>query len=145
MLKIIRHNTNIYNEIEGIHMLHYDLTKELTVVEGVAKLKNQRKEENILSVGCNKKGRAFVETDWYIYEVNVKGDCYTLPVMWSKSKKPFLIAGILTVLFLMFFVGGLITDFMVITILCSLGLVNVFKRTEIRKMKLAIERALSES
>ena len=65
--------------------------------------------------------------------------------MWSKSKKPFLIAGILTVLFLMFFVGGLITDFMVITILCSLGLVNVFKRTEIRKMKLAIERALSES
>ena len=52
-------------------MLHYYLTKELTVVEVVAKLKNQLKEENILSVGCNKKGRAFVETDWYIYEVNV--------------------------------------------------------------------------
>lgn len=42
------------------------------------------------------------------------------------------------------FVGGLITDIMVIAILLSLGLVNVFKRTEMSKMKEAIEYALNE-
>lgn len=125
-------------------MFNYYLTKELTPTQIVTKLKKHLKDDRILKIDCNEKGQAFVETDWYIYAISLKGNRYKLPVMWSKSKKPFLIAGILVVLYLMFFVGGLITDVMVVAILLSLGLVNVFKRTEMTKMKLAIECALNE-
>ena len=62
--------------------------------------------------------------------------------MWSKSKRPYLVAGIFTVVCLLFFVGGLATDISIVVILVGLGLVNVFKRREINNMKLAIEKAL---
>lgn len=144
MLKIISHNRDITSEIKGKNMFDYYLTKEISGKEAVKKLKRHLKDERILKIECNEKEEPFVETDWYIYLVKLKGERYKLPVMWSKSKKPFLISGIMTVLFFMFFVGGLITDIVVVGILIGLGLVNVFKRTEISKMKEAINQALNE-
>lgn len=144
MLKIIRHNGTIINQIKGKEMFDYYLTKEISAKEAVKKLEKHLSDGTILKIDCNEKEEPFIETNWYVYLIKLKGERYKVPVIWSKSKKPFLISGIITVLFFMFFVGGFITDIIVSVILVSLGLINVFKRTEINKMKEAICHALNE-
>ncbi|MEF9960325.1 MAG: hypothetical protein RR448_09240 [Niameybacter sp.] len=126
-------------------MINYYLTEKLTQIEILRRLKKGLEDEHIIKIAHSAKGETFVETDWYVYVIKLKKNRYTVPVMWSDSKKPYLIGGIVTVLLLMFFVGGLVSDIGIIGILVGLGLVNVFKRSEIRAMKLAIEEALGKS
>ncbi|MGL5676147.1 MAG: hypothetical protein ACRDDX_07025 [Cellulosilyticaceae bacterium] len=124
-------------------MTSYLLKEKMTSKEAYMKLKKNLKDTSILEIGLNEKGEPFVRTEWYIYIAKVKQDTVKLPNIWSQQKKPYLIGGIGLVLFFMFFIGGLITDVMVIGILFSLGLVNVWKRSEIRAMKHAICEALN--
>ncbi|WP_053984272.1 hypothetical protein [Niameybacter massiliensis] len=123
-------------------MINYYLTEDMNQQEILKRLKKNLEDDTVLNIGQNNKGETFVETDWYVYLIKLRNNRYTVPVMWSKSKKPYLIAGIFTVVFLLFFVGGLVTDISIVAILVGLGLVNVFKRREINNMKLAIEKAL---
>lgn len=125
-------------------MTGYILKDEVASKEALKKLKYQLKDESILEIGLNEKDEPFVRTDWYVYLAKIRGNTVKIPVIWSASKKPYLIGGIGLVLFLMFFVGGIVTDIMVVAILFGLGLVNVFKRNEINKMKHAICEALNQ-
>lgn len=123
-------------------MVNYYLTEDMDQQEIFKRLKKNLKDDTVLKIDQNNKGETFVETEWYIYLIKLRTNRYTVPVMWSKSKRPYLVAGIFTVVLLLFFVGGIVTDMSIVAILVGLGLVNVFKRKEINSMKLAIEKAL---
>ena len=125
-------------------MIGYILKREVQAKEAEKKLKSYLNNESILEIGINEKNEPFVRTDWYIYITKLNKNTVKVPVIWSQSKKPYLIGGILMVLFCLFFVGGVITDFVVIGVLVGLGLVNVVKRREINDMKHAICEALDQ-
>ena len=113
----------------------------MTKEEQLRCLKRALKQDTILAISETQKGEVFVETDWYVYVINQKREEWKIRVVWSSRKRPYLMAGIGIVLFLLFFMGGPIAEWSIIGILVGLGLVNVIKSREIQSMKKAILKA----
>ena len=97
-------------------MIGYILQDEFTAKQAEKKLKKYIKDDSILEIGITEKDQAFIRTDWYVYLLKFQSNTVKVPVLWSDSKRPYLIGGILMVLFMLFFVGGIITDFIIVGI-----------------------------
>lgn len=124
-------------------MLDYMLNTPIAQDKILKILKKHIQDKDIVEMGLNKKGQTYITTNWFTYTVWVKDTRLKLPVMWSPRKKPYLIAGILLVLFSMFNFGAGITDILMIGVFLGIGSVNAFKRTEIVEMRKTILKALS--